>query len=80
MWAVLEAFVTKEAWVAILYAILYAQSSYAVGGQGCSVGAVGHHKQASDKKCLNLKSRAFPKLRRRDYLMRMVSIMHKDQF
>ncbi len=34
------------------------------------------------QKRLNLKSLAadFPKLRRRDYLMRMVSIMHKDQF
>ncbi len=78
MWAVLEAFVTKEAWAAIVYA----QSSNAVGGQGCSGGAVGHRKKASDKKRLKLKSLAadFPKLRRRDYLIRMVSIMHKDHF
>jgi hypothetical protein len=74
----LEAFVTKEAWAAIVYA----QSSNAVGGQGCSGGAVGHRKKTSDKKRLILKSLAadFPKLCRVDYLMRMVSVMHKDQF
>ncbi len=48
--------------------------------QGCFGGAVGQRKKASDKKRQNLKSLAadFTKLCRRDYLMRMVTIMHKD--
>ena len=78
MWAVLDAFLSKEAWAAIVYT----QSSNEVGGRGCSGAAVGQRKKADDKKRLNLKSLAadFPTLRRRDYLMRMVGIMHKDHF
>jgi hypothetical protein len=49
-----------------------------VGGKGCVGAAVGGRKTTGDQKCQNLQSLAkdFAKLRRRDYLMRMIAIMH----
>jgi hypothetical protein len=49
-----------------------------VGGKGCVGAAVGGRKTTGDQKCQNLQSLAkdFSKLRRRDYLMRMIAIMH----
>jgi hypothetical protein len=74
LWAVLEAFGEKESWSSAVYA----QSSFVVGGKGCVGAAVGGRKTTGDQKCQNLQSLAkdFAKLRRRDYLMRMIAIMH----
>jgi hypothetical protein len=71
---VLLAFVEKESWAAAVYA----QSSNVVGGQGCTGAAVGGRKTTGDQKCQNLQSLAhdFNTIRRRDYLCRMIAIMH----
>jgi hypothetical protein len=60
--------------------LAYLVEQLSIETQGCFGGAVGQRKKASDKKRQNLKSLAadFTKLCRRDYLMCMMTIMHKD--
>ena len=74
LWTVLLEFEDKEAWSTKVYT----QSSFVVGGESDVGAAVGARKTSGEVKRLNLQSLAkdFPTIRRRDFLCRLVTVMH----
>jgi hypothetical protein len=74
LWTVLLAFEDKEAWAAKVYE----QSSFVVGGEPFTGAAGGARKTSTETKKLNLPSLAkdFSTIQRRDFLSRLVTIMH----
>jgi hypothetical protein len=74
LWAILEAFVEKEAWSTTVYG----QTSNVVGGSGGSGAQIGGRKKAAEKRRLNLQSLAvdFHNIPGSDYLRRIIGAMH----